>query len=64
MNDNGGNDLNALRETVRRLSFWIMQITGAIDLGENPDQVVFPNTRTMSRLGEVEERSRDSPTEM
>ena len=27
-----------------------MQITGAIDLGENPDQVSFPNTRTCRDL--------------
>ena len=50
MNEKGGTDCNAFRETVRRLSFWIMQITGAIDLGENPDNVAFPNTRTCRDL--------------
>ena len=50
MNENGEIDCSALRETVRRLSFWIMQITGAIDLGENPDHVSFPNTRTCRDL--------------
>ena len=50
MNANGGTDCNALRETVRRLSFWIMQIIGAIDIKENPDNVAFPNTRTCRDL--------------
>ena len=49
-NANGETELTALKETVKRLSFWIMQITGAIDLGENPDQMAFPNTRTCRDL--------------
>ena len=39
-----------LKETVRRLSFWIMQITGAMDIEENPDNVSFPNPRTCREL--------------
>ena len=49
-NDQGGTDCVALRETVRRLSFWIMQIAGAMDLEENPDNVSFPNGQTCREL--------------
>ena len=49
-NDKGGSDCAALRETVRRLSFWIMQITGATDIEENPDNVSFPNSQTCREL--------------
>ena len=38
-NDKEGTDCAVLKETVRRLSFWIMQITGAMDIEENPDNV-------------------------
>ena len=52
-NDNGGIDCVALKEKVKRLRFWIMQITGAMDIEENPDNVSFPNgqsCRELSRL--------------
>ena len=49
-NDKGGTDCVALRETVRRLTFWVMQITGAMDLEENPDNVFFPNGQTCREL--------------
>ena len=35
-NDKGGTGCAELRETVRRLTFWIKQITGVMDLEENP----------------------------
>ena len=53
MNDNGGTDCNALKEMVRRLSFWITQITGAKDIGENPDNVSFPNERMFRDLARL-----------
>ena len=28
---------------VRRLQFWILQITGALDMEEDPNNVSFPN---------------------
>ena len=37
-NDKGGTDCAALKEIVRRLSFWILQITGALDIEEDPSQ--------------------------
>ena len=52
-NDKGGTDCAALRETVRRLSFWIMQITGAMDIEENPDNVSFPNGQTCRELSRL-----------
>ena len=61
-NDKGGTDCAALTETVRRLSFWIMQITGAMDIEENPDNVSFPNAQTCRELFEAKERS-GNPTE-
>ena len=33
-NAQGGTDCEALKETVRRLKFWILQITGALDIEE------------------------------
>ena len=42
-NDKRGTDCEALKETVRRLSFWILQITGALDIEEDPGNVSFPN---------------------
>ena len=42
-----------MRETVRRLSFWIMQITGAMDLEESPDNVSFPNGQTCRELARL-----------
>ena len=48
-------DFNSLRETVRRLSFWILQIIGALDLGENPGMVTFPNTRTCRDLAQLKQ---------
>ena len=50
MNDKGESDCKTLEETVRRLSFWITQITGAKDIGENPDNVSFPNGQTCREL--------------
>ena len=64
MNDNGENDLNALRETVRRLSFWIMQITGALTSERILTKCPFPIHKNVSRPGAVEERSRDSSAEV
>ena len=52
-NDKEGADCTALRETVRRLSFWIMQITGAMDIEENPDNVSFPNGQTCRELSRL-----------
>ena len=36
-NDKQGTDCEALKETVRRLQFWILQITGALDIEEDPN---------------------------
>ena len=52
-NDKGGTECVALRETVRRLSFWIMQINGAMDIEENPDNVSFPNGQTCRELSRL-----------
>ena len=52
MNDKGGTDCQALTET-GRLSFWITQITGAKDIGENPDNVWFPNVQTRRELSRL-----------
>ena len=49
-NDKGGTDCEALRETVRRLSFWILQITGALDIEEDPNNVSFPNPKVCREL--------------
>ena len=52
-NDKGGTGCAELRETVRRLTFWIKQITGVMDLGENPDDVSFPNWQTCRQLSKL-----------
>ena len=52
-NDQGGTGCAELRETVRRLTFWIRQITGVMDLGENPDDVSFPNWQTCRQLSKL-----------
>ena len=39
-----------LKETVRRLQFWILQITGALDIEEDPSKVSFPNEKTCREL--------------
>ena len=39
-----------------------MQITGAIDIEENPDNVAFSQYTNMPRLGSIEERGGSSPT--
>ena len=49
-NAQGGTDCEALKETVRRLKFWILQITGALDIEEDPSKVSFPNARTCREL--------------
>ena len=49
-NDRGGTDCAALKETVNRLSFWILQITGALDIEEDPSNVAFPNPKTCREL--------------
>ena len=49
-NDKGGTDCAELRETVKRLIFWIKQITGALDIEEDPDNVSFPNGQTCREL--------------
>ena len=49
-NDKGGTDCEALRETVRRLSFWILQITGPLDIEEDPNNVSFPNPKVCREL--------------
>ena len=49
-NAKGGTDCEALRETVRRLSFWVLQITGALDIEEDPTNVSFPNPRVCREL--------------
>ena len=43
-NDKGGTDCAELTETVRRLTFWIKQITGITDLEEN--QMTYPFQKT------------------
>ena len=52
-NDKGGTDCVALKETVRRLSFWILQITGALDVEEDPGKVSFPNPKTCRELDKL-----------
>ena len=52
-NDKGETDCTALKETVSRLSFWILQITGALDLEENPDKVNFPNPKTCREIDKL-----------
>ena len=52
-NDKGGTDCAALEETVRRLRFWILQITGALDIEEDPGNVSFPNPRTCRELNKL-----------
>ena len=49
-NAKGGTDCEALMETVRRLSFWVLQITGALDIEEDPTNVSFPNPRVCREL--------------
>ena len=49
-NDTGGTDCVALKETVKRLSFWIVQITGALDIEEDPGNMSFPNPKTCREL--------------
>ena len=49
-NDKRGTDCEALKETVRRLSFWILQITGALDIEEDPNNVSFPNPKVCREL--------------
>ena len=49
-NDKQGTDCEALKETVRRLQFWILQITGALDIEEDPNNVSFPNPRSCREL--------------
>ena len=49
----GGTDCEALKETVRRLSFWILQITGALDIGEDPNNVSFPNPKACRELDKL-----------
>ena len=46
-NDNRGTDCKAPEETVGRLSFWILQITGALDIEEDPNKVRFPIPRVV-----------------
>ena len=48
-NDKGETDCAALKETVSRLSFWILRITGTLDLEEHPDKVHFPNPKLVGR---------------
>ena len=52
-NDKGEADCTALKETVSRLSFWVLQITGALDLEENPDKVNFPNPQTCREIAKL-----------
>ena len=40
-NAQGETDCEALKETVRRLKFWILQITGALDIDEDPSKVSY-----------------------
>ena len=49
-NDKRGTDCETLKETVRRLQFWILQITGALDIEEDPNNVSFPNPKTCREL--------------
>ena len=49
-NAQGGTDCEAIKETVRRLKFWILQITGALDIEEDPGKVSFPNAKTCWEL--------------
>ena len=59
-NDKGGTDCAALKETVKRLSFWILQITGALDLEEDPNNVSFPNPKTCRELDKLKKEVRKS----
>ena len=43
----------ALEETVRRLRFWLLQITGALEIEEDPGNVSFPNPRTCRELDKL-----------
>ena len=52
-NDKGGTDCVALRETVNRLSFWILQITGALDIEEDPGNVSFPTPKICRELDKL-----------
>ena len=38
---------------VRRLRFWILQITGALDIEEDPSNVSFPNPKTCRELDKL-----------
>ena len=58
-NDRGETDCTALKETVSRLSFWILQITGALDLEENPDKVDFPNPKTCREIDRLKREIED-----
>ena len=41
------------RLAVRRLRFWILQITGALDIEEDPNNVSFPNPKTCRELDKL-----------
>ena len=43
-------ELILIVERVRRLSFWILQITGALHIEEDPDNVSFPNPKFCREL--------------
>ena len=43
---------------VRRLRFWILQITGALDIEEDPNNVSFPNPKTCRELDKLKKGSR------
>ena len=58
-NDRGETDCAALKETVTRLSFWILQITGALDLEENPDRVSFPNPKICREVDRLKKEIED-----
>ena len=45
------------RETVRRLSFWILQITGALDVEEDPNNVSFPNPKVCRELDRLKKEA-------
>ena len=49
-NDREGTDCAALKETVKRLSVWILQITGALNIEEDPKNVNFPNPKNCREL--------------
>ena len=65
-NDKRETDCTALKETVSRLSFWVLQITGALGLEENPDKVSFPNPkvcreidRLKKEIGDLQEKCKE-----